>query len=100
MLKSDIVRDTKSALVEYVVQHMVGRRIGIERSRRARSDIDGGSQQDERMVHQNAGIRWLELGDMKKVDILNRTVESDIERGIVYRARKRYAEIVAKELVL
>lgn len=46
------------------------------------------------------GIVGPEPGDLKKIDILNRTVEWDVDRGIIYRADKKHAEIVIKEMGL
>ena len=43
---------------------------------------------------------WSEFGNMHKVDILNRTVEWEIECGIFDRAVKRHSEINAKEMGL
>ena len=44
------------------------------------------------------GIIGPERHDLKKIDILNRTVEWDIERGIVYRADRKHVQIIAKDM--
>ena len=44
------------------------------------------------------GMIGPERHDLKKVDILNRTVEWDIERGIVYRADRKHVQIIAKDM--
>ena len=43
------------------------------------------------------GIVGLENGDMEKSDILNRTIQWDSDRGIIYKADKKHAELITQE---
>ena len=45
-------------------------------------------------------IIWPEHGDVKKIDILNRSDEWDLERVVVDRADKKHDKIVTKEIWL